>query len=450
MTNLSRSPKVLVVLGALAVLLTYGVLALRLDLFPVSFIRATWFREPPPPHTPTGYWARVEPRRPVEGMSDSALTPEEQAQLLSVPYLAGSVPATSISGVTRHDAGAAHSGVNLYVSGHGPEAILMDMDGETLHRWTLPLEEAFPGVTAPREHLFWRRARLLGDGGLLAVYEYIGVVRIDVASRLIWAHRGKNHHDLDVDEQGNVWVLGQQNRISSRAAGRLFIADDLIIRLDADGNLLDELSVYDLFDGSDYASVLDDMGREGDVFHTNTITVLDGSQAHRSPHFAKGNLLISVRNLDAIAIVDPTAGKVVWALDGLWIQQHEPVLLDNGHLLVFDNNVGADRSRVVELDPFTRQVFWEYEGSETSPFYSRIGGSNQRFSNGNTLVVESEYGRAFEVSPAGEIVWEFLSPHRAGDENELVAVLFDLVRLDPAAATFVERGGRGERNADDL
>ncbi|HSN89535.1 MAG TPA: hypothetical protein VL025_22425, partial [Thermoanaerobaculia bacterium] len=51
--------------------------------------------------------------------------------------------------------------------------------------------------------------------------------------------------------------------------------------------------------------------------------------------------------------------------------------------------------------------------------------------NGNTLLTESENGRAIEVTPEGRIVWELYNPHRAGESNELVAVLFEVVRLPP-------------------
>jgi len=50
--------------------------------------------------------------------------------------------------------------------------------------------------------------------------------------------------------------------------------------------------------------------------------------------------------------------------------------------------------------------------------------------NGNTLITESENGKAFEVTPEGKIVWEFFNPHRAGDNNELIAALYDVVRYD--------------------
>jgi hypothetical protein len=49
--------------------------------------------------------------------------------------------------------------------------------------------------------------------------------------------------------------------------------------------------------------------------------------------------------------------------------------------------------------------------------------------NGNTLITESDNGRAFEVTREGEIVWEFLSPHRAGEDGEFVATLPEVIRL---------------------
>jgi hypothetical protein len=51
--------------------------------------------------------------------------------------------------------------------------------------------------------------------------------------------------------------------------------------------------------------------------------------------------------------------------------------------------------------------------------------------NGDVLITESERGRASEITRDGDVVWEFLSPHRAGPENRLVATLFEVVRLPP-------------------
>jgi hypothetical protein len=160
--------------------------------------------------------------------------------------------------------------------------------------------------------------------------------------------------------------------------------------------------------------------------------VLDGRHAERSPIFKKGNVLVSIRNLDVIAIVDMERGVVVWALSGMWRLQHDPQLLPSGNMLVFDNRGQRGMSGVLEFDPLTQEIVWAYRGNETNGFYSAGCGTNQRLPNGNTLITESFGGRAFEVTPEREIVWEYVSPHRAGDADELVAVLLDVVRIPPS------------------
>jgi len=98
-------------------------------------------------------------------------------------------------------------------------------------------------------------------------------------------------------------------------------------------------------------------------------------------------------------------------------------------MLVFNNEAGDGGSEVIDLDPFTQEVHWSYRGGPVTPFYSATCGSNQRLPNGNTLITETDNGRAFEVTPGGDIVWEFVNPHRAGDDDELIASLFEVVRL---------------------
>jgi hypothetical protein len=51
-----------------------------------------------------------------------------------------------------------------------------------------------------------------------------------------------------------------------------------------------------------------------------------------------------------------------------------------------------------------------YEADERADFFTARGGDAQRLPNGNTLICESEKGRVFEITPEGEIVWEFWHP----------------------------------------
>jgi len=162
---------------------------------------------------------------------------------------------------------------------------------------------------------------------------------------------------------------------------------------------------------------------------SSDLEVLDGRLAHKSPIFKAGNFMISVREIGVVAIIDPESEKVVWALSGMWRAQHQPTLLDNGNLLVFDNQGHDGQSKVVELDPLTQQVVWEYADSPSAPFYSETCGASQRLENGNTLITESDNGRVFEVTADGTIVWEFRNPQRTGSEKQFIAAILEMVAL---------------------
>ena len=61
------------------------------------------------------------------------------------------------------------------------------------------------------------------------------------------------------------------------------------------------------------------------------------------------------------------------------------------------------------------QIVWEYAGSDSDrpgwTFHSSFIGDARRLPNGNTFVDEGMNGRFFQVTPAGEIAWEYVSPY---------------------------------------
>jgi hypothetical protein len=286
---------------------------------------------------------------------------------------------------------------------------------------------------------YFRRLHLFDNGDLLAIFDYVGLIRLDSDSNLLWKFSQKSHHDVDVDESGLIYTLGREEREHSPITAGGALLDDVIHILEPSGKLVESFRISECLQRSRFAPLLQFAEQSiPDVFHTNTLAILDGSLEHRSAVFAKGNLLVSFRNLNTIAIIDPKKREVVWALTGAWSMQHEPTLLSSGRLLIFDNRPILNHlppetgsSRVVEFDPFTQEVYWEYAGAQERPLYSSVMGSVQRLPNGNTLITESVYGRAFEVSPAKDVVWEFRNPHTAGSDNEFVALVPELVRLMP-------------------
>jgi hypothetical protein len=357
------------------------------------------------------------------------LEKEQAADVRALPYLQGYKPAEDRPTVIVRDPAAVAPGLNLVLSGHAAEAVLMDRDGKVLHRWRQPLRRLWPDLAKDPEMAkleYWRRAWLFPNGDLLGIYEGLGIVKLDARSNVLWSRRGGFHHDLQVMEDGRIWVLDRDGKVVPRINPNEGVLEDFVTVLGPDGEVVRRISILEAFERSRFAALLGRMEREGDVFHTNTLEVLDGHFASRDPAFRKGNVLLSVLKLDTIAVLDPERGEIVWAKQGSWRRQHQPTFLDDGNLLIFDNRgPGGERSRVVEVDPKTGDVVWRYE----KDLFSRTLGSCQRLPNGDTLITESENGRALEVTHGGRVVWEYYNPNRAGEHKELVAVLFEVVRL---------------------
>lgn len=374
---------------------------------------------------PAGFW-----RLDAAGAPERA--DEALARQLSLPYAAGSVRAgAGRTGVVAWAPRAAQPGANLYVSGHGHEAILLALDGTPLHRWRTTLAATFPSGPRTADAGYFRRAALLADGSLLAIVQGMGMVKLDADSRVVWTRAEPLFNDL--------WVAPDESRIlalAKRAVRRddlragAPILEDEIVTLDAGGDVVARASLLAAFERSPYRALLTPLGPHADVLHSNTIDVLAGAGTTSKGPLAAGNLLVSLREIDTVAILDPAGREVLWAQRGPFRRQHEPSLLPDGRLMLFDNLGGAGGgSRVVAVDPATGEIETLFAGFPGRRFASAQAGVARRLANGNLLVVSSEQGVAWEVTPGGEIAWEFKSPHRAGPRRELVAALFDVVRV---------------------
>jgi hypothetical protein len=378
---------------------------------------------------PGGRW------HPVHDGALSEEQVEEMERLRSLGYLAGSTHAPDVWGVTVHDETRAWDGLNFYTSGHTAGAILMDMSGNVLHEWSHSFMDAWragPGGELPKSSKgsgFWRRAHLFENGDVLAIFDGHAMIKVDRDSRLIWARFGGFHHDLEVMDDGRIYTLLREPRIVPRIHPERPILEEFVVVLDAEGNELKRVSQLEAIESAGRHDLLEGMKEAGDIFHTNTVEVLDGRLADRHRAFREGNVLICIRELDNIAIIDMDRELVVWGLEGPWLKQHQPTVLDNGNMLIFDNGGSRAASRVLEFDPITREIVWAYTGDADNPFYSPQCGSNQRLPNGNTLLSETDRGRAIEVTREDEIVWEFINPAQAGEDAQFIASLFEVIRV---------------------
>jgi hypothetical protein len=348
-------------------------------------------------------------------------------------------------GITVDKPGQAYDGFTLVTTTHGPRATLLDMRGTVVHQWELPFSQAWPHsphVPDPvgAEQIHWFRCHLFPNGDLLAIYQAerdtpsgYGLVKLSKDSKLLWKYEGRVHHDLDVDEQGTIFTLTE--KVTREAPAGLdylptpYVAESLVV-LSPDGQEVASVPIAEAFrdsayslllstaiaeqaipkDRANFASAFDSLLgplSKGDLIHANSVRVLTPARARKFPLFQAGQVLVSLRSFDCLAVLDVHKRSVVWAARGPWRIQHDAEFLDNGHLLVFDNHGWTKGCRVLEYDPVTQAIPWSYSNADASPFFASFRGMKQRLPNGNTLIVDPENRRLFEVTGAKEVVWEF-------------------------------------------
>jgi hypothetical protein len=359
---------------------------------------------------------------------------------------------TEQRGVTRYDPARAENGLTLYSSAHEQSAYLMDMQGKVVHRWHLDFSALWDdsaAVKRPRgdDFIHIEKAHVLPNGDLIALYTAIGdtpwgygIAKLNAKSEVIWKYLGHAHHDFAVDDAGNVHLLDQKV-VESDLPGFAHLPkpriDDFLLTLSPDGEERASVPLMDVFAASPYGRRLYFASNEsylnGDYLHANSVDILQGPVPGVANSRA-GQALISFREISTVALIDPARRSVVWAQSGPWVRQHDAQVLPTGNLLLFDNegsSAGHGRSRVLEVDPATSRIVWNYAGREDEPLDSLARSSQTRLSNGNTLIVESMAGRVIEVAPDGDIVWEFVNPVRAGEGERRIPIIFWVQRVDP-------------------
>jgi hypothetical protein len=344
--------------------------------------------------------------------------------------------ASDLTGVTMHDEVRAAPGWNLYSSMHGREAVLMDMDGRELHRWKgAPLPE---GPQQPKLGLWWRSIRMLPNGDLLAMRDYGPLVKLDADSRPIWTYDAGCHHDFDIAPDGRIFAIvsGPQIRHPDFAYP---LTEDFVVELGPDGKERRRVSLLDALAASEPREAIRELrehqrGEQGiarrDVTHLNALEILGPSPPGSHDAFEAGRLLLSTPKNHRVMLLDFAQQTIVWSLAGSFRYQHDPSFTEDGRVLLFDNRGGGERSRILALDPASGAELWSYGEPPAPPFFSECCGRVHALANGNLLVIISMEGRAIEITPGGELVWEFRSPHAVASKT---AILNDVERIDPAS-----------------
>jgi hypothetical protein len=317
------------------------------------------------------------------------------------------------TGLIHYEPDFACRGYTLFCGGRPSCAWLIDMQGRFCKRWSNPRGIQYAQLL-PNGHLICRASSSPQVQGLRGLNgQSPCVFELDWEGDVVWEFEDEwLHHDQQRLENGNTLLIAWRwlpEEIAARVKGGLILPDesprilaDTILEVDGRGRQVREWNSWDHLDVDD--DVICPMCQRREWTHMNSIALT-----------AEGDWLVSFRRTSTVAAIDPESGAFRWKWGrGVVSHQHDPKVLANGHLLMFDNGVhnvsGADFSRAVEVDREKNEIVWLYQDNPPFHFFSIMGGSADRLPNGNTLIAHCSVGLIFEVTPEKEIVWEYVNP----------------------------------------
>jgi hypothetical protein len=320
-----------------------------------------------------------------------------------------------LKGLTHYQSFKTCNGYNLYTPLHDQRTLLIDMQGRLVHHWDTGYLPGCHGYMLPNGNLVYAGKTdttfatfFGGSNGVMLEFDWDG--------NEVWRYEDPfMNHDFWRKDNGNTLVLRWEvvpEEIASKVKGGVPGSEfegkmwaTQIHEVAPDGDIVWEWSAYEHLDPEkDYICPI---CWRAEWDHSNSILAMPNE-----------DVMIISRPLHQLILIDHKTGAIKgkWGRSNIELAHpHNPSLLDNGNILLFDNGLhrplsSHPYSRVLEIDLDKDEIVWEYQDPTPYNFYSPLISGAQRLSNGNTLICEGMKGRFFEVTPEKEIVWEYINP----------------------------------------
>jgi hypothetical protein len=353
----------------------------------------------------------------------------------------------SAIGLRACDRDRAFAGFTLFtpLSGNGT-VYLIDIAGEVVHTWEMAYPPGLYGYLTNSGSIFYNGKTIEKSTRYISSRPWKGgaVLEADWNGCILWEVRHPDHHHDGIRlRNGNVLLIClaplprdlvpkiHGGLPGSEHSGEMYA--DYLVEMTTSGQVVWEWRSWEHLDpGTDHITAVQDSRDEWT--HANGLAELPN-----------GNIVVSFRHISTVIIIDRKIGKIVWKLGAPPLSgQHTPTPLPNGNLLIFDN--GPHRldhsmpfSRVIEVELATKHIVWKYQERREYEFFSPRISNAQRLPNGNTLICEGDFGRLFEVTAEGELVWEYVNPFFNEGPNGLNNRVFRAYRYSPEEIDRVRR-----------
>lgn len=349
-------------------------------------------------------------------------------------------------GVKEYDKNIAFNGWTIIqgTMSDTPEIKILDMKGRELHRWGIDFFKFWENTKhlktyqTPRSKLNTHSMglHLYKDGSIIVNISYKGLIKLDYCSNVIWKINKPTHHSVTVDNN-TIWVPSgrpvedtpdkffiseeYKNKLKTKEEENQVLSsslyDNTILHISDDGKIISEFSILEaLYNaGLEFPVYIGHLFHPHDPTHINDIEIVTEKLSDKIKRVNPGDLLISVRNMSMLMILDRNDGVLKWHNIGPWVLQHDPDINEKGNITVFNNSREGsyiDRpkgSNIINFNPENNRYFVKFPKNRSINFYTKWMGSHQSLPNGNLLISESYKGRVIEVTPSGELAWEYIS-----------------------------------------
>ncbi|MCB2134902.1 MAG: hypothetical protein KDE08_02990 [Rhodobacteraceae bacterium] len=328
-------------------------------------------------------------------------------------------------GVVVSDPPRMQSGVTFLSGIFGNELgfRLVAADGTLVHKWPVNGFDLYPEEMKHKFHALIHGSHLYPNGDVIANVTGRGMIRIDACGKVIWRNREHTHHAIDVAADGVIWAPSWGPIYTEPSIHPDPFPFDNIKAFDPDsGKRLFDVDLVESLVNSGLTGLIQSAQREpSDLIHLNDVEILDPDMAPAFPMFEAGDLLISSRATQHILVLDGQDYKIKWRFGGPMHGQHDPDFNPDGTITLLDNGAAGEAtaanghlgniggSRILSINPATGDFRVLFEASEKNSFYTEQRGKHQLLTNGNILIAETDAGRAFEVTPDGDVVWSYIN-----------------------------------------
>ena len=377
-----------------------------------------------------------------EGFNATVTVVEEQRQIRPAMLIKRRF---NNEGVVLNDKNQAYQGLTVLQGTlpGGPQLRLIDMQGREIHRWPVDFFSIWPDPVhieekyRPKSVLNYHTQGMvvLPDASVIVNIGDKGTAKLDKCGKVEWTIDQLNHHSITPTNDGGYWIPSHRpakdtpdhlifpgvtrEELINRSPESFHDYENLILRVDALGNVIKSFSVLQRLYDVGFESVVDNTMyiKPSDPTHVNDIDIVTPALAEKIDGVNPGDILLSLRQMKMLVILDEYTGVIKWHFIGPWIYQHDPDITAEGNIVVYNNSnywLNFNRpagSNLIELDTATgkTRIIYPLEGQPS--FLSELLGAHELLPNGNRLIVESRAGRVFEINPEGDIVWDFVKPY---------------------------------------